>query len=35
MIIECAKGLIGRGEALNKFDAARLALAVQQVEASS
>lgn len=35
MIVECARGLVGRGEELNTVDAARLALAVQQVEASS
>lgn len=35
MIIECARGLIGRGEVLCASDAARLKLAVQQVEANS
>ena len=35
MIIACAKGLIARGEVLNATDAARLRLAVDQVEASS
>ena len=35
MIIECARGLITRGEVLNAKDSARLKLAVQQVEASS
>lgn len=35
MIIACARGLIERGEVFNAVDAARLKLAVQQVEASS
>lgn len=35
MIIECARGLIARGEVLNVVDSARLKLAVQQVEANS
>lgn len=35
MIIECARGLIDRGEVLCASDAARLKLAVQQVEANS
>jgi hypothetical protein len=35
MVIECAKGLIARGEVLNAVDAARLKLAVEQVEANS
>jgi hypothetical protein len=35
MIIECARGLIIRGEVLCATDAARLKLAVQQVEANS
>ena len=35
MIIECARGLIARGEVLCAEDSARLKLAVQQVEANS
>lgn len=35
MIIECARGLIERGDKLDAKDSARLKLAVQQVEASS
>lgn len=35
MIIECARGLIARGEILDAVDSARLKLAVQQVEANS
>lgn len=35
MIIECARGLIARGEVLGAYDSARLKLAVQQVEANS
>lgn len=35
MIIECARGLIGRGDVLEAKDLARLKVAVQQVEASS
>lgn len=35
MIIECARGLIERGEVLGATDSARLKLAVQQVEANS
>lgn len=35
MIIECARGLINRGEVLDAKDLARLRVAVQQVEASS
>lgn len=35
MIIACAKGLIARGESLDEVDAARLKVAVAQVEASS
>jgi hypothetical protein len=35
MVIECARGLLGRGEVLDIADSARLKLAVQQVEASS
>lgn len=35
MIVECAKGLIGRGDVLDAKDSDRLKLAVQQIEASS
>jgi hypothetical protein len=35
MIIECARGLIARGEVLCAADSVRLKLAVQQVEANS
>lgn len=35
MIIECARGLIDRGDVLGPEDSARLKLAVQQVEANS
>lgn len=35
MVIACAKGLISRGEKLNKTDSERLRFAVQQVEANS
>ncbi len=35
MIIECARGLIERGDKLDPKDSARLKLAVQQVEAGS
>lgn len=35
MIIECARGLIERGELLSAYDSARLKLAVEQVEANS
>lgn len=35
MIIECARGLIERGDKLSDSDLARLKLAVEQVEANS
>jgi len=35
MVIACAKGLIARGEELNKSDSDRLRFAVEQVEANS
>lgn len=35
MVIECARGLIERGDVLDAKDLARLKVAVQQVEAGS